>query len=341
MPDLLAEHAVRRGDRAVRPEVRQHREREAVLVGERPQRVDRVGRDREQRHLVAEHLELALLQLLQLAAADPRERPRVEDDQGRLAAAQGREPHGLAVLVLELEVRCLVADRRCHRAAPPSALAGCQCGSRPALCADRALRRRARPRVLGAGRPRRRSSCPRGTTSSSWPRELDLDGPTRLTGWTARDVCVHLGSWPGSRSFLRMRDEAERDEAAADWTEHRAATFDQDAHNEAVLAARGRAPRADVLAALQESRAEVAAFLGSDEASALGGRPVRSVLGPLPLNTLVGAGRLRAGGARAGPGTGRRAGRRPRRCSRRGWPPSSTRPVRSPPAARSRPVPPA
>ena len=39
--------------------------------------------------------------------------------------------------------------------------------------------------------------------------ELDLDGPTRLKDWTARDVCVHLGSWPGSRSFLRMRDEAE------------------------------------------------------------------------------------------------------------------------------------
>ena len=101
---------------------------------------------------------------------------------------------------------------------------------------------------------------------------------------------MHLGSWPGSRSFLRMRDEAERDEAAADWTEHRAPTFDPDAHNEAVLAARGRAPRADVLAALHESRAEVAAFLGSDEASVLGGRPVRSVLGPLPLSTLVGAG---------------------------------------------------
>ena len=120
--------------------------------------------------------------------------------------------------------------------------------------------------------------------------ELDLDGPSRLKGWTARDVCVHLGSWPGSRSFLRMRDEAERDEAAADWTEHRAPTFDQDAHNEAVLEARGRAPREDVLAALHESRAEVAAFLGSDEASVLGGRPVRSVLGPLPLSTLVGAG---------------------------------------------------
>ena len=55
--------------------------------------------------------------------------------------------------------------------------------------------------------------------------ELDLDGPTRLTGWTARDILVHLGSWPGSRSFLRMREEAERDEAAVDWVEHRASTL--------------------------------------------------------------------------------------------------------------------
>jgi hypothetical protein len=120
--------------------------------------------------------------------------------------------------------------------------------------------------------------------------ELDLDGPTRLDGWTARDVCVHLGSWPGSRSFQRMRDEAERDDAAADWAGRRAPSFDQVAHNEAVLEARGRAPRAEVLAALRESRDEVGAFLASGDAAMLGRRPVRSVLGPLPLSTLVAAG---------------------------------------------------
>jgi len=71
--------------------------------------------------------------------------------------------------------------------------------------------------------------------------ELDLDGPTRLTGWTARDILVHLGSWPGSRSFLQMREEAERDDAAVDWAEHRASTFDQDAHdNRAALERNGK-----------------------------------------------------------------------------------------------------
>ncbi len=122
--------------------------------------------------------------------------------------------------------------------------------------------------------------------------ELDLDGRTRVSGWTARDVCVHLGSWPGSRSFHRMREEAERDSIAdeADWSDHRSSVFDQDAHNEAVLDARGRAPRAEVLAALQEARDEVADFLAGPEVATIGHRRVRSVLGPLPLTTLVGAG---------------------------------------------------
>lgn len=122
--------------------------------------------------------------------------------------------------------------------------------------------------------------------------EVEMDSPTRLHGWTARDVCVHLGSWPGSRSFHRMLAEAEADDLAgsADWSDHRTATFDQEAHNEAVLAARRGAPRADVLAALRESRDEVAGYLSSDDVTRLGRRQVRSVLGPLPLTTLIGAG---------------------------------------------------
>ena len=69
----------------------------------------------------------------------------------------------------------------------------------------------------------------------------------------------------------------------------RAGTFDQTSHNEAVLEARAGAPRAEVLAALRESRAEVAAFLDGDDVRRLGTRHVRSVLGPLPLTTLVAA----------------------------------------------------
>jgi uncharacterized protein (TIGR03083 family) len=118
--------------------------------------------------------------------------------------------------------------------------------------------------------------------------DVDLDAPSRVAGWTARDVCVHLGSWPGSRSLERMRAEAARGDV--DLSDPRAGTFDQTSHNEAILAARAGSPRAEVVAALTESRAAVAAYLGSDEVAELGRRPVRSVLGPLPLSTLVGAG---------------------------------------------------
>ena len=117
---------------------------------------------------------------------------------------------------------------------------------------------------------------------------VDLDAPSRVRGWTARDVCVHLGSWPGARTLERMRAEAEADDLDLD--DPRAGTFDQTSHNEAVLDARAAAPRAEVVAALRESREAVAAFLSGDDVRRLGLRRVRSVLGPLPLTTLVAAG---------------------------------------------------
>lgn len=116
---------------------------------------------------------------------------------------------------------------------------------------------------------------------------VDLDARSRVSGWTARDVCVHMGSWPGARTLERMRTEAVRGDVDA--SDPRGGTFDQDSHNEAVLEAQAGATRAEVLAALAESRAEVAAYLSSDEPATVGRRPVRSVLGPLPLSTLVGA----------------------------------------------------
>lgn len=116
---------------------------------------------------------------------------------------------------------------------------------------------------------------------------VDLDAASRVRGWSARDVCIHLGSWPGSRTLERMRDEAQAGDV--DEADPRAGTFDQASHNEAVLEAQAGAPRAEVLAALRESRAEVAAFFESEEVRELAARPVRSVLGPLPLVTLVSA----------------------------------------------------
>ena len=116
---------------------------------------------------------------------------------------------------------------------------------------------------------------------------VDLDAPSRVPGWTARAVCVHLGSWPGSRTLQQMMAEAERDHLDAH--DPRSGSFDQESHNEAVLATRSRVPRAEMLQALRTSRDEAAAFLGSDTAGELGRHRIRSVLGPLPLSTLVGA----------------------------------------------------
>lgn len=117
---------------------------------------------------------------------------------------------------------------------------------------------------------------------------LDLDAPSRVDGWTAREVCVHLGSWTGTRSLDRMLEEAR--EGGVDEADSRAGVFDQHSHNEALLAAWGNAPRSEVLAALTAAREDVARYLASAEATALGDRPVRSVLGPLPLTTLMAAG---------------------------------------------------
>ena len=42
--------------------------------------------------------------------------------------------------------------------------------------------------------------------------KVDLDAPSRVRGWSARDICIHLGSWPGARTLERMREEAARDD---------------------------------------------------------------------------------------------------------------------------------
>jgi hypothetical protein len=112
---------------------------------------------------------------------------------------------------------------------------------------------------------------------------VDLYAETRIAGWTARDMCIHLGSWPGSRSLQRMIDEA-RDHPGDELS---SSDFDQDAHNEAIIEAHADASRDDVLRALDAARSDAAAFLASPELDELGLRLVRSVLGPLPLLTMV------------------------------------------------------
>lgn len=108
---------------------------------------------------------------------------------------------------------------------------------------------------------------------------IDLTRPSRLPGWTGRDVCVHLGSWPDHRVVAGLLTSAAQG-AAEDHT-------DPDAINERVVAAHRNASTEDVVAALVAARTEVAAFFGSPAACEQGPALAASALGPLPVATLL------------------------------------------------------
>jgi hypothetical protein len=110
----------------------------------------------------------------------------------------------------------------------------------------------------------------------------DLERPSRLPGWSGRDTCVHLGSWP---------DAAVLDGVLA--SARAGGTGDvphPDRTNAGLLEAHRDATVDDVVASLHEARARVAGFLASDDAVELGRSPSRSAVGPLPVLSLVHAG---------------------------------------------------
>jgi hypothetical protein len=112
---------------------------------------------------------------------------------------------------------------------------------------------------------------------------VDLDRGSRVPGRTARDRCVELGSWPGSRSVAMIAEEARQSAPEAPDP----GTFDQKGHDEALRDAWSAAPRREVLDALRRGRDETAGFLASNDRDTLGHRMVRSPIGPLPLTGVV------------------------------------------------------
>ncbi|HEV7655609.1 MAG TPA: maleylpyruvate isomerase N-terminal domain-containing protein [Mycobacteriales bacterium] len=113
----------------------------------------------------------------------------------------------------------------------------------------------------------------------------DLDRPSRLPGWTGHDVAVHIGDWDDVTTLDRLLAQARSGRPAGQG--------DTDAANAAVVAAHRGASRADVLAALERSRQRVADWYddaGPDGPDALGRATVMSVVGALPLLTVVNAG---------------------------------------------------
>lgn len=126
------------------------------------------------------------------------------------------------------------------------------------------------------------------TVLSSWDAFIqqvegaDLTAKTRLSGWTVRDVVVHLGTWDGESALSATLATLGTD--AVD------TPIDPDEVNARMLAAHADASDEEVVAALRESRDGVRDVLESDLATERGLEPVASQLGAIPLLTLVHAG---------------------------------------------------
>jgi uncharacterized protein (TIGR03083 family) len=126
-----------------------------------------------------------------------------------------------------------------------------------------------------------------GLVSAAWDgvialcARLDLERPSRLPGWTVRDVLVHLGSWPEHLRFERL---------VADVRTGRVPERDDvDARNALVVAAHRDAGAADLAAALRLARDAAVGFLLGPDAEELGREPAASPVGPLPLTGVIAA----------------------------------------------------
>src|SRR6266566_5002671 len=124
---LLVENPVGPGHAPVRPEVAQQREPVALTLGERLERVGGVDRHRQGRGLLVVEAAEIVPELAQLSSADARERQWVEHQHDVLLLAVVRQPAPLAVLVLELEIGCFLADLDGHDVCGPL------CSRRPLL----------------------------------------------------------------------------------------------------------------------------------------------------------------------------------------------------------------
>ncbi len=110
---------------------------------------------------------------------------------------------------------------------------------------------------------------------------VPLDQPSRLPGWSARDVLVHLGSWDEHQPFTSLLDDAragrhhELDDTAA--------------RNAMVIAAHHDATVAEITDALHAARRQAVTFLGSAEFETIGRHLTTTSVGLLPVSTVVAA----------------------------------------------------
>lgn len=107
--------------------------------------------------------------------------------------------------------------------------------------------------------------------------EVDLTKKTRLPGWRAHDVCVHLGVWEGYRALDLLLASAREGGTGP--------VPDVDASNAAVIAAHRDATRTEVLDALRRHRDDIAGYADAD--AELDGKATMSIAGRLPLLTVI------------------------------------------------------
>src|SRR3954464_3664005 len=72
---------------------------------------------------------------------------------------------------------------------------------------------------------------------------VDMSATSRLPGWRAQEICVHLGSWPHHRAMTGLLESAHGRGPDK--------PIDVDEANEAVTAAHRDASRDEVIAALR------------------------------------------------------------------------------------------
>ncbi|HEX2072367.1 MAG TPA: maleylpyruvate isomerase N-terminal domain-containing protein [Geodermatophilus sp.] len=107
---------------------------------------------------------------------------------------------------------------------------------------------------------------------------VDLDRPTRLPGWRAREVCVHLGCWEEHAALADLIASARAGGTGE--------PPDVDGTNARVTAAHRDASREEVLAALRRNREATARYL-AEEPVELDTAPAVATVGRLPLLSVV------------------------------------------------------
>jgi uncharacterized protein (TIGR03083 family) len=108
--------------------------------------------------------------------------------------------------------------------------------------------------------------------------EVDLQRDTRLPGWRAQEVCVHLGVWPDHAALAGLAADARSGGTGE--------PPDPDAVNARVTTAHRDASRAEVLAALGAAREATELYL-AEQPEWLDTAPTVSTVGRLPMLSVV------------------------------------------------------